>query len=442
MVSDATIGFLVKAYPKISETFILEELLGLERNGLRPHIFSMRQPTDAVCYDASGTVRAPVTYLPSAGVSNAMQGVRAHVALIVGKPWRYLQALVFVLRCEEGGRARAFFQAGYLANRLSRAGIRHLHAHFASEPAGVAELVSKLAGISYSISAHAKDIYLSSPASLRRKMSGAWFTVTCTEYNRKHLAGIATPEAMVLCMYHGIDLERFKRGPAAARAAGAPLLLSVGRLREKKGFATLIEACRLLRDAGKVVRCKIVGYGEEHGRLAALISRHGLNDAVQLAGKMTQDELIDLYRSASVFALPCQVASDGDRDGIPNVLLEAMAMELAVVSTSVSGIPEVIQDGINGLLVKPGDAAALATAIGCVADGPALRRRLGEAGRHTVATMFCSEANLQTVRQLLLAASRGVGEGAGNCEAARESSLSARHEEQRPQLLNWLLPGE
>ena len=130
MVSDATIGFLVKAYPKISETFILEELLGLERNGLRPHIFSMRQPTDAVCHDANRAVRAPVTYLPPTGVSNAVQGVRAHVALIVKRPRRYLQALVFVLRREEGGRTAAFFQAGYLAHRLSKAGIRHLHAHF------------------------------------------------------------------------------------------------------------------------------------------------------------------------------------------------------------------------------------------------------------------------------------------------------------------------
>ncbi|TLY74103.1 MAG: colanic acid biosynthesis glycosyltransferase WcaL, partial [Gammaproteobacteria bacterium] len=137
IVSGATIGFLVKTYPKISETFILEELLGLERNGLRPHIFSIQQPTDAVCHDANRAVRAPVTYLPPTSVSNAMQGVRAHVALIVKEPWRYLQALVFVLRREEGGRTRAFFQAGYLANRLSRAGIRHLHAHFASEPAGV-----------------------------------------------------------------------------------------------------------------------------------------------------------------------------------------------------------------------------------------------------------------------------------------------------------------
>jgi glycosyltransferase involved in cell wall biosynthesis len=434
MIPGATIGFVVKTYPKISETFILEELLGLERHGLRLHIFSLGQPRDAVSHDASRTVRAPVTYLPSAGVSNAMLGVRAHVALLVKSPWRYLHALWFVLRRAEGGRLRAFFQAGYLTNRLSKAGIRHLHAHFASEPAGVAELVNKLSGISYSISAHAKDIYLSSPASLRRKISAARFTVTCTEYNRKHLAGIAPPDATVLRMYHGIDLDRFQRGHVAERAVGAPLLLSVGRLREKKGFTTLIEACRLLRDAGTVVRCKIVGYGEEHDRLAGLISLHGLEGAVQLTGKMTQDELLGLYRSAAAFALPCQVASDGDRDGIPNVLLEAMAMELAVVSTDVSGIPEVIQNGINGLLVRPGDATALAVAISRVLNDLALRRRLGKAGRHTVATTFCNEENLQTVRQLLLAASCAAGEG--NCDAPRERCVSPRDGERARQRLN------
>jgi glycosyltransferase involved in cell wall biosynthesis len=420
MISGATIGFLVKTYPKISETFILEELLGLERHGLRLHIFSMRQPTDRVCHAANRAVRAPVTYLPSPGVSNALPGVRVHVALMVKRPWRYLQALLFVLRREESGRMHAFFQAGYLAQRLAKAGIRHLHAHFASDPAGVAELVSKLAGISYSISAHAKDIYLSSPASLRRKMSGARFTVTCTEYNRTYLAGIATPEATVLRMYHGIDLDRFQRGPVAVRSVGAPQVLSVGRLREKKGFATLIEACRLLRDAGTAVRCKVVGYGEGHDGLATLISRHGLQDAVELVGTTTQDELIDLYRKAAVFALPCQVASDGDRDGIPNVLLEAMAMELAVVSTNVSGIPEVIQNGVNGLLVRPADPVALAAAIGRALDDSSLRRRLGEAGRHTVATMFCTDDNLQTVRRLLLAACQGVAEAAGHYDTALE----------------------
>ena len=412
MTSDAPIAVLVKTYPKISETFILEELLGLERHGLRLHLFSLQHPTDPVCHEANRALRAPVTYLPGARVADAVAAVRAHATLMVKRPGCYLHALLFALRRAEGGGVYAFFQAGWLAQKLAKAGVRHLHTHFASSPAGVAELVSKLAGISYSISAHAKDIYLSSPASLRRKLDSARFTVTCTEYNRRHLASIASPQATVVRMYHGIDLGRFHRGAGREPARGAPLLLSVGRLRAKKGFATLIEACRILRDSGRTVCCKIVGYGEEHDALASLIARHGLGKAVQLVGRLTQEEVIALYRRAAVFALPCQVASDGDRDGIPNVLLEAMAMELAVVSTEVSGIPEVIQGGVNGLLVRPGDARALAVAIARLLDDSSLRGRLGEAGRATVARRFHADDNLQTLRKLLLLASGGVADGA------------------------------
>jgi glycosyltransferase involved in cell wall biosynthesis len=411
-----TVGLLVKTYPKISETFILEEILGLERHGLRLHIFSLRRPSDVISHTATEAVRAPVSYLPPDGVLDVTAVIAAHVALIVKSPWRYLKTLLFVLRREEPNRTRAFLQAGYLANRLSKAGIAHLHAHFASEPAGVAELVSKLAPISYSISAHAKDIYLSPPGSLRRKIRGARFTVTCTEYNRTQLAGIAGPEAMVLRMYHGVDLSRFRSERTRDAQAQSPLVLSVGRLREKKGFAVLIEACRLLRDAGIAMRCQIVGYGEEHYNLQSLIRRHALEDTVHLIGKMTHDELIELYRQTAVFALPCQVASDGDRDGIPNVLLEALGMEIAVVSTNVSGIPEVIRDGVNGLLIAPHDAKALADAIRRLLDSPALRKRLGVAGRQTVATQFCNDANLETVRDLLLAVSRSPSPGA--CNAA------------------------
>lgn len=425
--SGTPIGFLVKTYPKISETFILEELLGLERQGLKPHIFSLQRPTDTVVHEMNQAVRAPVTYLRVDGVWNFVRAILAHAELIAKRPWRYLGALLCALRREERGRLRAFVQAVQLADLISRTGIRHLHAHFASEPAGVAELVSRFGGTSYSISAHAKDIYLSSPAALRRKISGARFTVTCTEYNRKHLARIAPTGARVVRMYHGIDLKRFQRGPGEQRVSGVPLLLSVGRLREKKGFGTLIEACRLLRDSGKALRCKIVGYGEEHERLSELIHRHRLEEVVELAGKMTQDQLIHLYREATVFALPCRVASDGDRDGIPNVLLEAMAMELAVVSTNVSGIPEVVRSGSNGLLVSPGDAHELAAAIGRILDDPPLGRRLGAAGRNTVATMFSGEINLQTLRQLLLEA---YSAGSGDAERHRVAGqgwLWSRH---------------
>jgi len=209
-------------------------------------------------------------------------------------------------------------------------------------------------------------------------------------------------------MYHGIDLCRFRAARASETEAQRPLVLSVGRLREKKGFAVLIEACRLLREAGTAMQCEIVGYGEEHDTLKSLISRHALEDRVHLVGKMTHDELLELYRQTAVFALPCQVASDGDRDGIPNVLLEALGMEIPVISTSVSGIPEVIRDGVNGLMIAPHDPQALADAIRRLLDSPALRKRLGAAGRQTVATQFRNDVNLETVRDLLLAASRNA----------------------------------
>ena len=414
-IAASTVGLLVKTYPKISETFILEEILGLERHGLQLHVFSLRRPSDAISHTATTAVRAPVTYLTPGGVLDVTLMIAAHVALIVKSPWRYLKALLFLLRREEPKRTRALWRAGYLANQLSKAGIAHLHAHFASDPAGVAELVSKLARISYSISAHAKDIYLSPPGSLRRKIKGARFTVTCTEYNRKQLADIAGPEATVVRMYHGIDLSRFRAARASETEAQRPLVLGVGRLREKKGFAVLIEACRILRGAGTAMQCQIVGYGDEHHRLKSLISRHALEDTVQLVGKMTHDELLELYRQTAVFALPCQVASDGDRDGMPNVLLEALEMEIPVISTSVSGIPEVIRDGVNGLMIAPHDAQALADAIRRLLDSPALRKRLGAAGRRTVATQFRNDANLETVRDLLLAAS---------CNADRPSTAA------------------
>lgn len=392
------IGFLVKIYPKISETFVLEEILGLERAGLDLHIFSLRRPTDAMTHAATAAVRAPVSYPPS----HVLGVLYAHLALALTRPRHYLAALKFALGRSEGNRVREFVKAGALVRPLRAAGVTHLHAHFASEPAGVAELVERLAGISYSISAHAKDIYLSAPESLRRKIGGARFTVTCTEYNRRYLAAVAGREARVLRMYHGVDLTRFSPGPLDA--GWAPLIVAVGRLREKKGFAVLIEACGLLRDAGVPVCCEIIGYGEDLPRLRGLVAGHRLEDVVALTGKMTQDQVIARYRAATLFVLPCEIAADGDRDGIPNVLLEAMAMQLPVISTDVSGIPEVIRHEVNGLLVKPRDPAGLANAIRRLLGDAPLREKMGEAGRRLVAEMFNNDTNLCVVRELLLEA--------------------------------------
>lgn len=390
------IGFLVKTYPKLSETFVLEEILGLERLGVKLHIFSLNPPSDDAVHSGFDNVAAHVTYIPKKYLSFA--SVVAHLGLTVRHPWRYLKALAFAITRVEQGGLRDFLRAGMLCERVRALNIEHVHSHFISEPTGVAELSSRLSGVSYSVSAHAKDIYLSQPEAIRRKLERAKFTVTCTCYNRTHLQAIA-PNANVQRMYHGIDLDRFD-GAKDARKAAPPLVLSVGRLVEKKGFSTLIQACLALNLRGISFRCEIVGYGNEQKNLRDQIDGFGLGDVVVLTGKMTHAELIARYCQATLFVLPSQIAEDGDRDGIPNVLLEAMAMELPVVSTDVSGIPEVIQSGRNGFLVPPKNAFALSEAIAELLADRESRGRMGKAGRHVVETMFDNARNLLLLRSL------------------------------------------
>lgn len=406
------IGFLVKTYPKLSETFILGEILGLERAGLTLRLFALQRPTDDVFHSATREVRASVRYLDAPGWRELPAVVFAHLAFLAANPRRYLATLAFACARGETAWLREFAQAVRLADELRRAGVAHLHAHFAAEPASLAELVQRLSGISYSISAHAKDIYRSPRGALERKLRAAAFTVTCTECNREYLARIAGSGAPVYRAYHGVDLEKFApRAPAVEPSV--PLVLSVGRLREKKGFATLIEACGRLADAGVAFRCEIVGYGPERDRLQGLIDAKGLSGTVALVGKLTHEQIVEKYRAATLFVLPCQIAADGDRDGIPNVLLEAMAMRLPVVSTAVSGIPEAVEHGTNGLLVDPENAGALAEAVRTLLLSPSLRSTFGARGRITVVQRFSHGSNLGLIRDLLSAAAHRACQVAG-----------------------------
>jgi glycosyltransferase involved in cell wall biosynthesis len=422
----AKIGVLVKTFPKLSETFVLGEVLGLEKLGLELEIFALQRPTDAVQHDAIKRVLARVRYLHEHTLPGVIRCLLDSILFLFITPIQYIKTLGFALRRAEGGGWHDFMLACALARKLRCAGITHLHAHFATQPVAVAELAARLTGIPFSISAHAKDIYLSEAPVLARKMANARFTVTCTGYNRRYLAGIAMPGTAVYGMYHGIDAAKFASRKASAilgdneresplilghnehESEQTPLILAVGRLREKKGFATLLRACALLRDAGTAFRCEIVGYGEEQARLQALIAELELSAHVQLVGTMNHAALIERYQSAAIFAAPCQVAVDGDRDGIPNVMLEAMAMQLAVVATPVSGIPEAIIDGINGLLVQPEDPCALARALQRLIEAPALRQFLGAAARRVVLQQFSNDHNLLLLRDLLLNSAQAV----------------------------------
>ena len=392
------LGLLVKIFPKLSETFILEEILGLERAGVRLRLYALAAPTDAIAHPAVTRVRAPLMQVPEPVLGTIGEFAARHLRVFVIAPLRYLSALAVALG--RGQRAWPdFARAGWLAAQLRDDGVEHLHTHFISTPAEVAALVAKLTALPFSIAAHAKDIYLSDRADLQRLLEAARFTVTCTEQNRRTLAAIA-PRATVHRMYHGVDRALFHPQRRIVTHA-PPLILSVGRLRAKKGLDTLIDACGVLCERGRAFACEIVGYGEERDRLQERIARQGLSAHVRLVGALPREQVIEAYARAAVYVQPSRVATDGDRDGIPNVLLEAMAMSLPVVASRVSGIPELIVHERNGLLVEPDRADLLADAIVCLLGQPALCAVLGRRARATVAESFDSDRNLELLCRLL-----------------------------------------
>ncbi len=400
----ALVGVLLRRYPKLSETFILGEILGLEKNQIPLHIFSLYMPSDEVSHPATEEVKADVTTLIRNDGRDKRRIVASHFRLIRLRPRRYLTCLIKALYRIEAGGTRDFIQAGLLASELMDRRIRHLHVHFISEPVAVAEIACQIAGIHFSISAHAKDIYLSRPEVLQRKLSKAAFTVTCTRYNWHYLQQQTSMPEKVHRMYHGLDLKPFDKALSVVSKSPStvpPLIVSVGRLREKKGFPLLIAACRALRDQGVLFQCVIAGYGPDHAMLQAQIDKDALQNEVRLAGKLSHQAIIQLYTQASIFALPCRVAADGDRDGIPNVLLEAMAMHLPIVSTAVSGVPEVVQDGHNGLLIEADNTRELTQALQTLLRNPLLCRQLGEAGRVFVEHKFSTQKNLELLVRLL-----------------------------------------
>lgn len=395
------VAVLVKRFPKLSETFVLEEVLGMERLGVPLRIYTLAPPSDGLVHPAVAQVRAPVVQVPPTPLRQPLRFASRHLREAATAPWRYLRALgKAVVRGRAGWHD--FARAGWLAGQLRADGAAHLHSHFISTPADVAELVSAMSGLPFSISAHAKDIYLSRPDDLNRKLHAASFTVSCTEFNCRVLRRVA-PTATVQRMYHGIDAAAFHPSRRAVPSL-VPLILSVGRLVEKKGLDTLVEACRLLAGRGVPFRCEIVGYGEQHERLATLIEHHGLQAQVQLTGKLTREQVIDRYARAAVYVQPSRVAADGDRDGIPNVLLEAMAMGLPVVATRISGIPELVKHRHNGLLVGAEDASNLADAVQQLIETPVLAAQLGRQARQAVTRDFDNDRNLRVLLGLLAAA--------------------------------------
>ena len=405
-------GIVLKRFPRLSETFILNEIRGLERLGLDLHIFSLLPPEPGPVHAAVAEVRAPVVYFPTTLLAGALAIFACHLKLLRAAPHGYWSGLRMALGWAVLSRrplavVKQFWRAGFIATGCRDAGIVHLHAHFAHQPAAVAALISNMTGIPFSFTAHAKDLYLESRASIRHRAARATFIATCTRYNVRYLSDILPPEAAkkIRVAHHGIDLAAFASPPSTARIdrkrRHIPLILSVGRLVPKKGFSDLIAACALLRDRGVPYECTIVGAGPLHGALLKQIDHLGLTGRVHLIGAMAHDRLLSLYREARVFALAPRVAENGDRDGIPNVLVEAMATGVPVVTTNVSGIPELVEHERNGLLVEPHRPHELAGAIRRLLDDAAAAALLADAAARTVAADFDCWKNVHDIAGLL-----------------------------------------
>jgi glycosyltransferase involved in cell wall biosynthesis len=274
----------------------------------------------------------------------------------------------------------------WLADASRQLGVVHLHAFYANKPLELARAAAAFGGTSYSFAAHAKDLYTTPPRRLQRGLARARFAVTCHEDGARRLRELAGERAQrIMYLRHGTDLGRFRPRPDAQREPG--LLLAVGRLTPKKGFHDLLAACAMMRDSGHVFRCVIAGDGRLRSELEGLIATHGLGDRVTILGFQTQDQLADWYGRASLLVMPSRVLEDGNRDGIPNVVVEAMCSGTPIIATTAGSIPEVIVDGVTGRLVAPGDAAALAAAIEDALQRPEGARQLAKDALSTVAEL-------------------------------------------------------
>ncbi len=419
------VAYVLKGYPRMSELFIASEVYRLEQLGVPLRLYVINPADEAQRHGIVARIKSRPDYLP-ATTSLTKTPLRRWLAAHLKD---FLPALRGVTRRRPVGVARAavaaftqavrarrsfrswprkvylkeFLQAAAIADRVLRAGdVRHLHAHFCHGATTVTWLASMMTGLPFSFTAHAKDIYcesLNPSGLLRRKMRAARFVVTCTDANREHLLKIE-PSARVHCVYHGLNAE-FAELLCESNDATRPSMpnermwlraLGVGRLVEKKGFDVMVEACGILRKREVPFEAVIVGeHGEHEAEIRRRIEALNLGDSVRLAGPMEQSRLFEEYRSAGVFCLPCRVLENGDRDGIPNVLMEAMACGLPVVTTPVSGIPEIIKDGVNGRLVPPDDPAALADALLGLDADPLLAESLSNEARATVRERFDGE---------------------------------------------------
>ena len=401
---------LLKGYPRLSETFIAQELLGLEKAGFELALVAMRRPTDKKRHPVHDEIRASVTYLPEYLHEEPLRVLRAIWKIRTLPGFRHALAQFWrdLKRDVTRNRVRRFGQAAVLVAEWPQdAG--WLHVHFIHTPASVASYANQISGMPWSVSAHAKDIWTSKDWDLAEKLQRADWAVTCTAVGFDKLKSLSGGRGNVNLSYHGLDLERFPHfdGERSTRDGTNPSdpvrILSVGRAVKKKGYDTILEALAKL-PANLHWRFTHIGGGEELTRLKALAETLGIAHKTVWMGSMDQRDVLTQYREADIFTLACRITADGDRDGLPNVLVEAASQRLMAVSTNVSGISELFKDNENALLVDPDDAQALSQTFSKALADPALRKRLGAAAEDRVRRDFDYHDSIRDLSRLFRSA--------------------------------------
>lgn len=404
-LASRTVAYIVSRFPAITETFILYEILELERRGVNVEVFSLLRQRDSVMHREASELVKRTHY----GDLLSARVWRANLSWLIKHPRVYLGAWWAALR--GNGRslrslahaAYVVAQAAFFAHRMKQTQIDHVHAHWATHPTLAALIIRRLTGLPYSFTAHAHDIYVERPM-LAEKIREASFVVTISEYNRRlfrRLYGEAAAQKTVMIRC-GIDPEVFlPRTRPVGGEQRALTIVCVASLRDYKGHPYLIQACSQLRAKGIRFECLLIGDGEDRPAIEALISRECLSDSVKLLGPQSRDRVSDVLARADVMVLPSIVTSYGKKEGVPVALMEALAVELPVIATSISGIPELLEDGRTGLLVPQRDARALADALVRIYENPALARRLGKAGREKVLREFNLHQNVAALGELL-----------------------------------------
>lgn len=426
------VAYFLRSWPRLSQTFILSEVLMLEAQGVDVRVFGLEKSEEQLVQPDAARVRGPIAYLSELLPPSRWGRLLLHVRLFLSAPVPYMRALTSVAKGSREHRSgyhnysgrHCFNLAAAAALMLTEEGssekrVGHLHAHFAHDPAFVGLLVHLLTGIPFSFTAHARDLYQIEPRALVRRAGKAGHVVTCCRANRDYLSSQLPPglRSRIRLIHHGVDVRVFR--PPETRPCSqlpAPRLVTVARLVEKKGLSDLIRACHILAQRDIAFNCLIYGEGPQRAELESLIETLGLAARVRLMGSCTQSELVSVYHEADIFILTPFVTKEGDRDGIPNVVTEAMASALPVLVTDAGGIGEIVVDGVNGLVVQPRDVEGIAGGLEVLLADADSRAQLGAAARRTVVGGFdawaCSAELACVFRSVVHASARSeVGQG-------------------------------